>query len=213
MSSSRTARNIGKRRYTENSGSDSDQAEEKERSKLTNKRRKNTPVVEHSDEEEGDGDLVMEDDDGKGGTKKVRTTSYEAGQILRVEVENFMCHRRFHVTLGKHLNFITGRNGSGKSAIVAAIQLCLGSNARQTGRGSNLGKYIREGSEANAVLKVTLLNRGPDAYKPDEYGKKIIVKRTISKQGSNYQLLDENEKVGAFIFRYTQYHYFTTFFS
>ena len=38
----------------------------------------------------------------------------DAGQILTVDVENFMCHRKFHLNLGRHLNFITGRNGSGK---------------------------------------------------------------------------------------------------
>lgn len=37
-----------------------------------------------------------------------------AGQILVITVENFMCHRRFSVNFCKHLNFITGQNGSGK---------------------------------------------------------------------------------------------------
>lgn len=120
---------------------------------------------------------------------------YEAGQIVRVYVENFMCHRKFHLDLGRQLNFITGRNGSGKSAVAAAIQLCLGSSARHTGRGSNLAKYIREGSENPAILEVTLLNEGPDAYKPEEYGRKIIVRRVISKTGSSYQLLSERKKV------------------
>ena len=38
---------------------------------------------------------------------------FEAGIILRVYVENFMCHRKFHVQLGRKMNFITGQNGSG----------------------------------------------------------------------------------------------------
>lgn len=37
----------------------------------------------------------------------------EAGQILSVYVENFMCHRKFELKFGRHLNFVTGRNGSG----------------------------------------------------------------------------------------------------
>lgn len=155
-------------------------------------------TAEHSEDEdridsgvdEGNADI---NSDGERGTK--RTTVYEAGQIMKVYVENFMCHRKFSFKLGRHLNFITGRNGSGKSAIAAAIQLCLGSSARHTGRGSNLGKYIREGSEDPAILEVTLLNEGPDAYKPDEYGRRIIVRRIIAKTGSSYHLLSEHKKV------------------
>lgn len=48
-------------------------------------------------------------------------TIFEAGMILKVHMENFMCHSKFTITLGKMLNFITGANGSGKSAVVAAI--------------------------------------------------------------------------------------------
>ncbi len=37
----------------------------------------------------------------------------EAGIILKVDMENFMCHKKFVITLGKRVNFITGQNGSG----------------------------------------------------------------------------------------------------
>ena len=79
----------------------------------------------------------------------------------------------------------------GKSAIVAAIQLCLGSTARETGRGSSLASVIREGSDGPAVVRVTLLNRGADAYKPEEYGDKITIERRIHKGSSanTYKLL------------------------
>lgn len=39
----------------------------------------------------------------------------DAGQILQIEVENFMCHKKLTVRLGKGVNFITGKNGSGIS--------------------------------------------------------------------------------------------------
>jgi hypothetical protein len=38
---------------------------------------------------------------------------FEAGMILKVHMENFMCHNKFTVTLGRMLNFLTGANGSG----------------------------------------------------------------------------------------------------
>ena len=80
--------------------------------------------------------------------------TFEAGLITRIYMEDFMCHRKFTIELGRRVNFITGQNGSGssalfyksiksdlsyspgKSAIVAAIQLCLGATARNTGRGT-----------------------------------------------------------------------------
>lgn len=38
---------------------------------------------------------------------------HEAGIILHVEVENFMCHRKFDIRLDRKVHFITGQNGSG----------------------------------------------------------------------------------------------------
>ena len=85
---------------------------------------------------------------------------FEAGIILEVYMENFMNHRKFSLNLGKVVNFLTGQNGSGKSACVAAIQLCLGATASKTGRAPNLGKLIRHGSSGPAICRVKLLNIG-----------------------------------------------------
>lgn len=43
----------------------------------------------------------------------LRNQGTETGQIRRVHVENFMCHRKLTVEFGKHVNFVTGQNGSG----------------------------------------------------------------------------------------------------
>jgi structural maintenance of chromosomes protein 6 len=81
----------------------------------------------------------------------------------------------------------------GKSAIAAALQLCLGSRASTTGRGSKIAGLVRIGSEKPAVLRVTLRNTGVDAYRPELYGKKITVQRTIPHNGaSTYQMFDSN---------------------
>lgn len=42
-------------------------------------------------------------------------TPHEAGQITMIYVENFMCHQKMTVKFGKHVNFVTGQNGSGES--------------------------------------------------------------------------------------------------
>lgn len=112
-----------------------------------------------------------------------RSDDCEAGHIQSIYVENFMCHRKFSIDLRPGLNFIVGKNGSGKSAVAAAIQLCLGGTARNTGRGSSTRSMVREGSEKPALVRVTMLNTGSDAYRPDVYGDRIIIERKIARSG------------------------------
>jgi hypothetical protein len=49
-----------------------------------------------------------------------------------------------------------------------------------------LNKLIREGSKNPAVVRVTLLNTGVDAYKHGEYGDRITVERKIRYLGYYY---------------------------
>ena len=87
-------------------------------------------------------------------------------------------------------------NTVGKSAIVAALQLCLGATAKNTDRGSNLGGLIREGSDGPAVMRVTLQNEGQDAYNPDLYGQRIHIERRIHKAGrSEYRICSQQGEV------------------
>jgi chromosome segregation ATPase len=75
-------------------------------------------------------------------------------------------------------------NGSGKSAVLTAITLCLGGKASATNRGASLKSLIK-GDEEQAILSVRLKNEGADAYQPDLYGDSIIVDRHFSKSGSS----------------------------
>ncbi|GAP89833.1 putative DNA repair protein [Rosellinia necatrix] len=97
---------------------------------------------------------------------------------------NFMCHVKLHVELGPLLNFIVGENGSGKSAVLTAITLCLGGKASATNRGGSLKSFVKEGTE-HASLVVRLKNQGEDAYKPDLYGDSIICERWFTKSASS----------------------------
>lgn len=123
----------------------------------------------------------------------------EAGIITSVYVENFMCHRKLTVPLCRNVNFIHGQNGSGKSAVLAAIQVCLGANAKRTHRARNLKDLVRKESGtqcSGAKLRVTLLNRGSDGYQPEVYGDYITVERSISLGGgyNGFKLLDASGK-------------------
>jgi chromosome segregation ATPase len=119
----------------------------------------------------------------------------EAGVITKIYAENFMCHRKFTIELCRNVNFIHGQNGSGKSAILAAIQICLGSGARRTNRARNLKDLVRKDASscASARIQVTLLNGGGDGYSPEIYGDTITVERTIASGGgyNGYKLYDE----------------------
>lgn len=69
------------------------------------------------------------------------------GIIESVTCQNFMCHSYLEIALGPLINFIIGHNGSGKSAILTAITICLGGKATATNRGQSLKSFIKEGQE------------------------------------------------------------------
>lgn len=67
------------------------------------------------------------------------------GCIHSIHVRNFFCHENLEVNLNRNVNFIVGRNGSGKSAILTALVVGLGGRASATNRGSNLHcEYCKE---------------------------------------------------------------------
>jgi chromosome segregation ATPase len=120
-------------------------------------------------------------------------SSMEAGQIVEMYLQDFMCHRKFTMNFCKNVNFISGKNGSGKSSIVSALQVCLGSTAKTAGRGSRMEEYIRENCAGPAIIRITMINEGADAFHPEIYGKRITVERRIARSsGSCYILSDEN---------------------
>ncbi|KAH7486634.1 Structural maintenance of chromosomes protein 6 [Fusarium oxysporum f. sp. matthiolae] len=108
----------------------------------------------------------------------------ESGIIESITCFNFMCHERLHVNLGPLINFIVGENGSGKSAVLTALTLCLGGKASDTNRGGSLKSFVKEGCEQGSLV-VKIKNAGSDAYQPDIYGETIIVERHFSKSGSS----------------------------
>jgi DNA repair ATPase RecN len=107
------------------------------------------------------------------------------GTILKVRVTNFMCHQHLEVELGPRINFIVGENGSGKSAVLTALMVCLGTKKGAKERSDKgLKGFIREGSNF-AKVEVSIRNVGNDAFEPQmNHGDVITVERTISASGS-----------------------------
>ncbi|EFJ27923.1 hypothetical protein SELMODRAFT_60332, partial [Selaginella moellendorffii] len=114
-----------------------------------------------------------------------------AGIIARIRVENFMCHSNLSIDFVDNVNFITGQNGSGKSAILTALCIAFGIRARGTQRATSLKDFIKTGC-SYALVIVEMKNEGCDSYKPERYGKMIIIERRITATASTTALKDEH---------------------
>nr|AAD54769.1 SMC-like protein [Arabidopsis thaliana]AAD54770.1 SMC-like protein [Arabidopsis thaliana] len=112
-----------------------------------------------------------------------------SGSILRIKVENFMCHSYLQIEFGEWVNFITGQNGSGKSAILTALCIAFGCRARGTQRAATLKDFIKTGC-SYAVVQVEMKNSGEDAFKSEIYGGVIIIERRITESATATVLKD-----------------------
>ncbi|KAI8874481.1 P-loop containing nucleoside triphosphate hydrolase protein [Ramicandelaber brevisporus] len=116
----------------------------------------------------------------------------EMGVIESIELIDFMCHRHLKVEFGPRINFVIGRNGSGKSAILTALIICLGGRTSFTNRATRLSSFVREGA-SRAIIKVCIRNKGRDAFQPAVFGETIIVERII--EGSQYKIRNSGNKI------------------
>jgi hypothetical protein len=91
--------------------------------------------IEGDSESEGEYDPSSQAADSDEGEEVVG--SGPAGTISKVVVVNFMNHRHLELDLNAGLNFIIGKNGSGKSAMCHAAQVALGASAKDTERGKS----------------------------------------------------------------------------
>ncbi|CAZ79896.1 unnamed protein product [Tuber melanosporum] len=115
----------------------------------------------------------------------------ENGIIQSVTCQNFMCHRWLEIKFGPFVNFVIGHNGSGKSAILTAITLCLGGKAAATNRGTSMKSLIKEGEDTSRIT-VKLKNQG-DGFKTEQYGDAILIERNFTRDGSSGYKLKSND--------------------
>ena len=108
----------------------------------------------------------------------------ESGVIETVTLYDFMCHHYFEFKLGPLMNFVCGKNGSGKSAILTAIVLCLGGKATATNRGSKMASMINHNADRGRIV-CKLANRGEFAYMHEKFGDSIIIERHFARSGTS----------------------------
>ncbi|RZC57416.1 hypothetical protein C5167_004720 [Papaver somniferum] len=90
--------------------------------------------------------------------------------------------------------FITGQNGSGKSAILTALCVAFGVRAKETQRAAKLKDFIKTGC-SYALVRVEIKNQGEEAFEPEIYGDVIVVERQIRDSGSNTTVLKNHRGV------------------
>lgn len=178
----------------EDSNGESDDEASSEQSNPKRPRLEDTPGTSHDDDHDPSAEEAALDEYM---TQRVRQQAEDSvgrqntpsayGVVTTVICENFMCHSHLKVDLGPLMNFIIGHNGSGKSAILTALTLCLGGKAAATNRGNSLKSLIKEGQDT-ARITVKLTNGG-EGYRPDVYGDVITIERTFDINGtSSYKL-------------------------
>ncbi|XP_025110368.1 structural maintenance of chromosomes protein 6-like isoform X2 [Pomacea canaliculata] len=148
--------------------------------------------IEQDAEEE---EMESEDEGTESNVNTSPNKEAEVGIVERVILKNFMCHGRLDIKMGPNINFIIGRNGSGKSAVVTALVVGLGGKASVTNRGSTIKSFIKSGKQT-AEVEIQIRNRGTDAFKPSLYGDSIIVQRKFTADGgSRYVLKSHDDRV------------------
>ncbi|XP_074302733.1 structural maintenance of chromosomes protein 5-like [Silene latifolia] len=80
---------------------------------------------------------------------------YLPGNIIEIELHNFMTFNHLKCKPGSRLNLVIGPNGSGKSSIVCSIALGLGGDPQILGRAGSIGAFVKRGEDSGYV-KITL---------------------------------------------------------
>ena len=52
-------------------------------------------------------------------------TEADVGVIEKIQLVNFMCHRRLDIELCPNINFVLGRNGSMSTAVCMYVCMCV----------------------------------------------------------------------------------------
>lgn len=112
--------------------------------------------------------------------------------IQSVELINFMCHSNLKVNFEKMITCIGGRNGSGKSAVMAALGIVFGQRARELDRGNSYKNLIKTGTSC-ATIRVRVNNY--KNYKIEKYGQCILIEKKLKENSANFSISNHLGKI------------------
>ncbi|PWW78494.1 P-loop containing nucleoside triphosphate hydrolase protein [Tuber magnatum] len=134
------------------------------------------PDVDGSLLSEADSDREEEGVMGHGGGGIERNTQpFQTGSIVRIKAENFVTYTAVEFFPGPNLNMVIGPNGTGKSTIVCAICLGLGSSPANLGRAKEISEFVKHGCET-ATIEIELQGK--------ENERNPIIKRKIGRENN-----------------------------
>ncbi|AES69696.2 putative structural maintenance of chromosomes protein [Medicago truncatula] len=108
---------------------------------------------------------------------------YMPGNILEIELHNFMTFDYLKCKPGPRLNLVIGPNGSGKSSLVCAIALGLCGEPQLLGRATSIQAFVKRGEDSGHI-KITL--RG------DHKEEQITIMRKINTSNKSEWVLNGN---------------------
>eukprot|EP00485_Elphidium_margaritaceum_P009805 CAMPEP_0202693706 /NCGR_PEP_ID=MMETSP1385-20130828/7743_1 /ASSEMBLY_ACC=CAM_ASM_000861 /TAXON_ID=933848 /ORGANISM="Elphidium margaritaceum" /LENGTH=1126 /DNA_ID=CAMNT_0049349423 /DNA_START=60 /DNA_END=3440 /DNA_ORIENTATION=+ len=106
-------------------------------------------------------------------------TEFQQGQIVRIELKNWVTFDSTVIECEPGLNLIVGPNGTGKSSIVCAICIGLGGKFKSLGRAEKAAQFIKYGRE-KAMIKIELYNASKE--------RNDVIERMITKNKSSWFL-------------------------
>ncbi|KAL6121414.1 hypothetical protein NUSPORA_01673 [Nucleospora cyclopteri] len=113
--------------------------------------------------------------------------------LTKVELVNFMCHENFCITFEKLITCITGRNGSGKSAVMVAMGVIFGQRVTSMDRGNSLEALIKSG-KTHACIKIYIRN----IYKLTGFEDEIVIEKQIfrGKKANTLRIMKNKKFIG-----------------
>lgn len=116
---------------------------------------------------------------------------YRVGNLVRIEMNNFLTFANTVVLPGPRLNLIIGPNGTGKSSIVNAVCIVFGGKLSLLGRGGDLASFVRHGA-SDASVEVAI-------YDPQATAGIRKVRRQFDSDGKSVFFLDGKKSAAAAI--------------
>ncbi|KAB8295011.1 hypothetical protein EYC80_006958 [Monilinia laxa] len=113
-------------------------------------------------------------------------SKFAPGAIVRVKLENFVTYESAEFFPGSNLNMVIGPNGTGKSSLVCALCLGLGSSPKNLGRADKVGEFVKHGSK-DGFIEIELQKRSSER-------ENHIIRTRIIKDGNSCEFWINNKR-------------------